>query len=95
MPSYKRFFFVLRDLSTGGRSGENPVLEFSGYRYSGKTTAFLMENGGFLLVVPKTTPGSAGGIKKALAESKGIKKNPSIEQKWFADHTSTIERDSN
>ena len=54
-----------------------------------------MENGGFLLVVPKTTPGSAGGIKKALAESKGIKKNPSIEQKWFADHTSTIERDSN
>jgi hypothetical protein len=64
LPSYKRFFFVLRDLSTGGRSGENPVLEFSGYQSSGKTTAFLMENGGSLLVVPKTTPGSAGGIKK-------------------------------
>ena len=47
------------------------------------------------LVVPKATPGSAGGNEKALAEKKEIKKNPSVEQKWFADHTSTIERDSN
>ena len=43
----------------------------------------------------KGNPRLCRGNKKALAESKEIKKNPSIEQKWFADHTSTIERDSN
>ena len=42
----------------------------------------------------KENPRLSRGEKKALAESKE-KKNPSIEQKWFADHTSTIERDSN
>ena len=30
----------------------------------------------FLLVVPKRTPGYAGGEKKALAESKEIKRIP-------------------
>jgi len=42
----------------------------------------------------KDNPRLCRGYKKALAENKEIKKNPSIEQKWFADHTSTIERDS-
>ena len=35
-----------------------------------------------------------GWRKIALADKKE-KKNPSIEQKWFADHTSTVERDFN
>ena len=34
------------------------------------------------------------GHKKVLAENKEMKKNPPIGQKRFADHTSTIERDS-
>ena len=42
----------------------------------------------------KENPRLCRGEKKALAENKEIKKNPSIEQKWFADHTTTIERDS-
>ena len=43
----------------------------------------------------KGNPRLCRGNKKALAESKEIKKDPPIEKKWFADHTSTIERDSN
>lgn len=46
--------------------------------------------GQFVLVIPKTPPGCAG--EKALAKKKEIKKNSSVEQKWFADYTSTIER---
>ena len=48
-----------------------------------------------VLVVPKATLAKPGASIKALAENKEIKNNPSVEQKWFADHTSTIERDSN
>jgi hypothetical protein len=35
------------------------------------------------------------GGEKSFSGKQRNKKNPSIEQKWFADHTSTIERDSN
>ena len=42
----------------------------------------------------KVNPRLCRGHKKALAENKEIKKNPAIEQKRFADHTSTIERNS-
>jgi hypothetical protein len=43
----------------------------------------------------KGNPRLCRGNKRALAKNKEIKKNPTVEQKWFADHTSTIERDSN
>ena len=58
-----------------------------------------MAHRGFLvgllnLVVPKRTPGYAGE-EKSFSGKQRNKKNLSIEQKWFADHTPTIERDSN
>jgi len=46
------------------------------------------------LVAPKRTPGYAGG-EKSFSGKQRNKEKPSIEQKWFADHTSTIERESN
>ena len=70
-------------------------------RHSGKPL-YLTQNpqplrrlGIFVVGCTKDNPRLCRGNKKALAESKEIKKNPPIEQKWFADHTSTIERDSN
>ena len=35
------------------------------------------------------------GGEKSFSGKQRNKKNPSIEQKWFADRTSTVERDSN
>ncbi len=49
----------------------------------------------FVFGCTKDNPRLCRGNKKALVEKKEINKNPSVEQKWFADHTSTIERDSN
>ena len=42
------------------------------------------------LVGPKATPGYAGGRKIAYSEEKSRqRKNSSLKQKWFADHTTT------
>ena len=40
-------------------------------------------------------PPAMPGGEKSFSGRQRNKKNPSIEQKWFADDTSTIERDSN
>jgi len=60
--------------------------------YDGKSRSIAPA---FCFGCTKGNPRLCRGNKRALAENKEIKKNPSVEQKWFADHTATIERDSN
>ena len=43
----------------------------------------------------KVNPRLCRGGEKRFGGQQRNRKNPSIEQKWFADHTSTVERDSN
>ena len=57
-----------------------------------KTPALRQEF--FYWLYQREPPAMPGGEKRFSGKQRN-KKNPSIEQKWFADHTSTIERDSN